>query len=126
MVARTLFVLAACCACGDNHVLVTPESVAATGQDGQRVEVTGEVHTVTFDSVMSAQRQAALARRAGEPTLAWLVDEDDEAEAGQPHAYGDPPDGYPRTPDHYVLIRSATPDGITFGTPAFTPGLLKE
>jgi hypothetical protein len=126
MLVRTTLVLVACCGCGDNHSPVTPESVAAGGKDGQRVEVTGEVHTVTFDSAMTAQRRALIARHAGDPTLAWLLDDDQGEQDGELHAYDDPADGYPRTPDHYVLIRSVTPDGVVFGQPAFSPSMLKE
>jgi hypothetical protein len=122
MLVRTTVVLVACWGCGDNRVPVTPESIAAGGTEGQRVEVTGEVHTVTFDSTMAPRRQALVARHAGEPALSWVLDDD----ADELEAYDDPADGYPRTPDHYVLIRSTTPDGVTSGRPDFTPALLEE
>jgi hypothetical protein len=124
---RATLVITACAAwaaCGDDHA-PTPESIAAGGADGQHVEVTGQVHTVTFDSVMSAQRRAAIARHAGEPPSAWMFAEDIEESQAELHAYNDPPDGYPRTPDHYVLIRSAVPDGITFSEPGFNTLALK-
>jgi hypothetical protein len=50
MFVRACVVLVVCSGCGDNHTPVTPESLAANGKDGQRVEVIGEVHTVTYDS----------------------------------------------------------------------------
>jgi hypothetical protein len=128
MLARTTPVFIACIACiacGD-HAPVTPESIATGGKDGQRVEVTGEVHTVTFDSTMTPQRRRLVARHAGERSVAWLLaDDGDEGVGDGAYAYDDPIDGYPRTPDHYVLIRSVTPEGISLG-PLFTASKLAE
>jgi len=123
MLARAALAVLACSACGDRAV--TPESIAAGGTDGQRVEVTGEVHTVTFDSTASAQRKAVVARHAADPSPAWLFDEDAEEQLAEASAYEDI-GGYARTPDHYVLIRSVTPDGVTLGQPSFTASKLKE
>lgn len=85
--------------CGDGKP--TPESVATGGKDGQHVDVTGEVHTVTWDSTMVAMRGVAHS-------------EDFDA----PGAI------YPRTGDHYILIRSKKPPGITNGDPDFSIGNL--
>jgi len=126
MFVRACVVLVVCSGCGDNHTPVTPESLAANGKDGQRVEVIGEVHTVTYDSTMTARRQAVIARHAGEAPLDWVIEDDAEEPRGEQHAYEDIGADYPRTPDHYVLIRSALPDGITSGEPDFSSGKLAE
>src|SRR2546423_1737887 len=110
-------------ACGDNASgIMTPEQAATSAGDGERVVVTGEVHTVAFDSTQTAARRAELAGHV------WLRDwflEDDAEELRADHfAYDDVNAKYPRTPDHYILLRSKTPDGITFGEPGFTPGSL--
>src|SRR5215470_2861319 len=119
-------VLVVCAACGDRGA-VTPESIASGGKDGQRVEVVGEVHTVTFDSTTTTARRALIAAHAGDRSLAWLLDDDDNTLAkGASGAYNDPSPGHPRTPDHYVLIRSVVPDTVTFGTPGFVATALKQ
>jgi hypothetical protein len=121
---RTLVVIALGLASCGGSAKSTPEQIASDGKDGQRVEVTGEVHTVTFESKASAARRAFVARHAGIDPLVWLLDDDEEEQRGARPAYDDPEQGYPRTPDHYVLIRSVKPAGITFGDPEFVAGKL--
>jgi hypothetical protein len=118
------FVLVAVAACGDNVVgTLTPEQ-AATQASGTKVTVFGTVHTVTWDSTQTAMRKRELAAHAGD--LEWILEQDGEEERGDHHAYDDGGAKYPRTPDHYILIRSAVPAGITFDAPDFTPGKLAE
>src|SRR5439155_6336050 len=100
--------------------IMTPEQAAASAGEGERVVVTGEVHTVTFDSTQAAARRAEL---AGHVWLRdWFLEDDAEELRAEHFAYDDVGAKYPRTPDHYILLRSKTPDGITFGAPGFTPG----
>lgn len=121
---RNLLVMAlGMVACGGSGK-ATPEQIASAGKDGDRVEVTGEVHAVTFDSRASPARQALRARREGGDPLVWLLDDDDEDRAALQPAYEDVDPGYPRTPDHYVLIRSVKPVGVTLGDPEFVPSRL--
>jgi hypothetical protein len=113
----------ACGACGDNgNGKITPESIATTATDGQHVEVTGEVHTVSFDSTQKLVRKVLLASHWS--AVEWVVNQDDEEERGVAHAYDDAGAQYPRTPDHYILIRSVKPAGVTQGESGFTPGKL--
>jgi hypothetical protein len=110
-------------ACGDNFSgKGTPEQTAAGAKDGQHVEITGVVHTVTYDSTQTAARKAALAKVRDQ--VEWVLAQDDEVKRGVKFAYDDAGAQYPRLPDHYILIRSKTPDGVTQGEPGFTPGKL--
>jgi hypothetical protein len=124
--------LLACCVgilvagggCGDNQPgrLTTPEQLAVDGKDGQRVEVIGEVHAVTFDSAQVAARKALLA--AHRDAVEWVLEQDDEAQHAGHTAFTEPDAKYPRTEDRYVLIRTTKPAGITFGEPDFSIGRL--
>ena len=108
--------------CGDNVLgTLTPEQAGAQ-VDGSKVVVVGSVHTVTWDSTQTAMRRRELAAHAGD--LEWIREQDDEEARGLRHANDDAGAKYPRTPDHYILIRSQVPPGITFGQPDFTPGSL--
>lgn len=114
--------IALCAACGDEFAgELTPEK-AATAPEGHHVTVVGEVHTVTWDSMQVAHRKAELALHAGD--LEWILEQNAEELRGVAPAYQDTGANYPRTPDHYVLIRSTVPTGIVQGQPGFTPGLL--
>jgi hypothetical protein len=114
-----LFVTAGC---GDNLTgkLSTPEQVVAGGKDGQRVEVIGEVHAVTYDSVQAASRKALLATHRD--SVEWVLEQDDEAQRAGHTAFTDTGAKYPRTPDHYILLRTVTPPGVTFQDPDFSIG----
>src|SRR5262245_8243051 len=93
----------------------TPEQVVAGASDGQRVDTTGEVHTVTFESTAVAARRVDL----GDVLL-----QDDEERRGLVHAFDDANARYPRTTDRYILIRSAVPPGVAIDDPAFSPNNL--
>lgn len=112
-------------ACGDSfNGSGTPEQVIAGAKDGQKVEATGEVFAVTWDSTQSRARKALLAAHNDE--IEFVLEQEDEAKRAIVHAYDDGDAKYPRTTDHYVLIRSVKPAGITMGEPGFTPGKLVE
>ncbi|MDB4959627.1 MAG: hypothetical protein JWO36_7196, partial [Myxococcales bacterium] len=122
-----LLCLLCCGACGDNSTTkattkATPESIATNAKDGDHVEIVGEVHTVTFDSTQRLARRVLLAMP--QDPVAWVVNQDDEEARGVAHAYDDTGAQYPRTPDHYILIRSVKPAGVTQGETGFTPGKL--
>jgi len=97
--------------CGDNLLGNTPELVAASASEGQHVDVVGEVHTTTFDSIQNTPRRMLLAMHRN--SVEWVIEQDDEQTRGQAFAYDDSGAKYPRTPDHYVLIRSVPPEGVT-------------
>ena len=121
-VAFTLLVLAAC---GDSfNGKGTPEQVIGGAKDGQKVETTGEVFAVTWDSTQNAMRKAMLAKQSD--NIEWVLEQEDEAKRAIVHATDEPGADYPRTDDHYVLIRTVKPPGITFGEAGFTPGKLKD
>lgn len=101
----------------------TAEEVTANAKDGQQVEATGEVFAVTWDSVQAPARKAMLA--AHFDSIEYVLEQEDEAKRALVHAYEDTGAKYPRTEDRYVLIRTTTPAGITFGQPGFTPGKLE-
>ena len=114
--------------CGDGFSGVgTPEQVVSGAKDGDRVTVTGEVHTVTYETTQSAQRRAAVAS-AGDLSdlraLERLMEQTDEKRRGMKHAFDDGAAGYPRTTDRYILLRTAKPDGITLGETNFVPSKL--
>lgn len=110
-------------ACGDHAGgVMTPEQAATQAKDVDKVVVLGTVHTVTYDSVQPAMRRIELAEHAGD--LDWILEQGGEELRGKLPAYDDAGARYPRTPDHYILIRSTVPDGVTFGAPGFTPGKL--
>jgi len=118
--------LAAVClllmACGDNTGgILTPEQ-AAGAAEGTQVVVIGEVHTVTFDSTQNVARREELAEHQGD--LNWILESDAEEVRGMQPAFDEAGADYPRTGDHYILIRSEKPPGITQGEPGFTPGAL--
>src|SRR3954462_12669819 len=118
---RTWLLLLALVACGDNSGgVMTPEQGASSASDGQKITVVGDVHTVTFDSVQAPQRRAELAAHVF--IYDWFVEDDAEEKRAEHFAYDDAGARYPRTPDHYILLRSTTPDGITFPASGFTPG----
>jgi len=98
--------------CGDNLIGNTPELVAAAASDGQRVDVIGTVHAVTFDSTQPDMVRRMLLGIQSDP-IKWVLEQDDEEKRGVAFAYDDTGAKYPRTPDHYVLIRSVVPDGQT-------------
>ena len=100
----------------------TPEQVIAGADEGQRVEVTGEVHTVTFDSTQNSARRRLLANHPNQ--VDWVIEQDDEQRRGLHPAFDDTGAKYPRTADHYVLIRSKKPPGVTQTDPDFTPNAL--
>jgi hypothetical protein len=106
-----LAVLVCVAACGDEFAGdLTPEK-ATTAPDGRRIVVVGEVHTVSWDSTHVVMRE-----REG-------LEEPEELR-GLVFAYDDIGASYPRTPDHYILIRSQLPAGISQDMPDFTPGNL--
>jgi hypothetical protein len=110
-----------CAACGDGFSGAgTPEQVIAGASIGQRVEVTGTVHTVTFDSTQDAARRAQLALHRDQG--AWALAQEDERLRGTVHAYEDVGAKYPRTEDHYILIRTVKPRGIAQDEPGFVAG----
>lgn len=99
--------------CGDNvHQLgTTPEQVSAGAKDGQTVVAIGTVHATTFDSLQAPQQARELARHHN--SIEWVLHQDDEEIRGKHFAYDDAGAKYPRTPDHYILIRSVEPTGST-------------
>jgi hypothetical protein len=116
-------------ACGGFSGKGTPEQVVAGASDGQKVEVTGEVHTVTYESTQVSARKALLARRPDVDQLhaiEWVIEQDDEQKRGRQHAFDDVGAQYPRQNDRYVLIRSVKPPGITFGEDDFAATKLAE
>jgi hypothetical protein len=116
-------VVVAAAACGDNKKGVyTPEQAASGASEGEKIVVTGEVHTTTFDSTQTMARKFDLIAHAGNQD--WIIESDDEEQRGVAFAYNDAGAKYPRTPDHYILIRSKVPPGVTQGDPDFSPGNL--
>src|SRR5260221_14776452 len=94
--------------CGDKfNGTGTPEQVIAGPVDGQHVEVTGDVHTVSFDSIQNLPRRMLLAAHSNQ--VEWVIEQDDEEIRGKHPAYDDIGAQYPRTPDHYILIRGTKP-----------------
>jgi hypothetical protein len=110
--------------CGDNKFsgTGTPEQIIASAAEGQHVVVTGDVHTVTFDSKQNAARRQLMATHPNQ--VDWVIEQDDEELRGKHPAYDDTGASYPRTPDHYILFRTKKPDGVTQTDPGFTPGAL--
>src|SRR5882672_12012540 len=101
-------------ACGDNFTgKGTPEQVIGGAKDGQKVEVTGDVFAVTWDSTQAAARKLLLATHRD--SVEWMLEQEDEAVRGRQHAFDDAGAKYPRTLDRYILIRTVKPDGITNG-----------
>jgi len=108
--------------CGDGGSgVLTPEQ-AAKGKDGQKVTVIGDVFAVTFDSTQTAARKAELAKHPNDP--GFLIEEDAEEIRGRVPAYQDTNAKYPRTPDHYVLIRSKVPPEVVQTNPQYSHGAL--
>ena len=112
-----------CVGCGGFSGKGTPEQVIAGAKAGQHVDVTGTVHTVTFDSTQSLARRAQLALHRDQ--VEWIMEQDDEHVRGLVHAYNDIGAKYPRTEDHYILMRDVKPAGIAQDEPGFTPGALQ-
>src|SRR3954451_24784075 len=112
-----LATLLAVAACDSGSGTLTPEQ-AAKGKDGQKVTVIGDVFAVTFDSTQTAARKAELAQHASDP--GFLIEEDAEEVRGQVPAYTDINAKYPRTPDHYILIRSKVPPEVVQTNPQYT------
>jgi hypothetical protein len=102
----------------------TPEQVIAGAKDGQKVETTGEVFAVTWDSTQTGARKDLLAGHGDE--IEFVLEQEDEAKRAVRHAFDEPGADYPRTNDHYILIRTVKPPGITQGEAGFTPGKLVE
>src|SRR5437660_786807 len=100
-------------ACSDAKT--TPESVASGAKDGDHVVVTGEVFATTFDDIMAAARRQELAAHPRD--IDYILEQDDEEKRGVAFDYADTGAKYPRTPDHYILIRSVKPSGVTLGDP---------
>jgi hypothetical protein len=115
-------ILILACACGDN-TRITPESLATGGKDGDKVEVTGEVHTVTFDSLRSAARRQLIATHRD--SIEWVLEQEDEARMGAQPSFNEPDGPYRRTTDRYILIRSVKPPGVTFGADGFNANRLE-
>jgi len=110
-------------ACGDNRSgVLTPEQAASGSKDGDHVVVVGEVHTVTYDSTQTMMRKFQLLQHANDED--WIIESDDEEQRGVAFAYDDAGAKYPRTPDHYILIRSKVQPGVTQGQPDFSAGNL--
>src|SRR6516225_18440 len=109
-----VFVVLAACGGGKSGPM-TPEDAAANAHDGDKITVIGQVHTVTFDSTQSTARKLQLASHPD--PVAWVLEQDDELMRAAAPAYNDAGAKYPRTPDHYILIRTQVPDGITLGQP---------
>jgi len=108
--------------CGDFDGKGSPEEVVGGASEGQHVDVTGTVHAVTFDTVQSAARKLELVGH--EDDIDFIIENDAEELRGMVHAYDEPGADYPRTDDHYILIRSEKPSGISQDEPGFTPGAL--
>jgi hypothetical protein len=114
--------LLALAACGDPYNgTLTPET-AAGAPEGHLVVVIGTVFATSWDSTQTAMRKQQLSEHAGD--LDWILEQGDEEIRGRVPAYDDAGAKYPRTPDHYVLVRSKTPPKVTNGDPDFTPGAL--
>ena len=119
---RVVPVLLALAACGDPYNgKLTPEK-AAMAPEGHLVVVIGTVFGTSWDSVQTAMRKQELAQHAGDTE--WILEQDAEAARGKVPAYDDTGAKYPRTPDHYILIRSKVPLQVVQGNPDFTPGAL--
>ncbi|MGE5184274.1 MAG: hypothetical protein ACM31C_19530, partial [Acidobacteriota bacterium] len=119
---RRVWVLALLAACGDPYSgKLTPEK-AAGAPEGHLVVVVGTVFATTWDSTQTAMRRQQLAQHGND--LDWILDQGDEQLRGRVPAYDDAGAKYPRTPDHYILIRSKTPSQVVQGNPDFTPGAL--
>ena len=120
-----LAVLATCCALvGCSSSKVTPESVATGGKDGDHVEVTGEVHAITFDTTRAAAKRVKMA--AHRDSIEWVLEQDDEEAMGRAPSTAEASGDYLRTDDRYILIRSIKPEGITFQEPGFNANRLVE
>jgi len=103
--------------CGDN-ILSTPEAVASGADEGERIDVVGTVHTVSWDSIQSEARRQELLEHAGD--WDYILEQDAaQQERGLLHAFEDTNAAYPRTTDRYILIRSVVPAGVVFGQPGF-------
>jgi hypothetical protein len=122
--APLILVVAACGGSDSFNGKGTPEQVIAGAKDGQHVEATGEVFSVTFESHQVMARKQLLARHAD--SIEFVIEQDDEQKRGERFAFDDAGAQYPRTTDKYILIRTVKPAGITQGEPGFTPGKLKE
>jgi hypothetical protein len=109
---RGSLVFLATIGCGDNLLGKTPELVAVTASEGQHVEVIGTVHAVTFDSTQPDMVRRMLLDIQSDP-INWVLEQDDEEKRGGQFAYDDTGAHYPRTPDHYILLRSVVPQGQT-------------
>src|SRR5258706_16468186 len=76
----------------------TPEQAAAGASDGQHVVITGQVHTVTYDSTQKAARKAMLASYPNlhdVRAIEALLEQTDEERRGLVHAFDDAGAGYP-------------------------------
>src|SRR3569623_347073 len=114
--------LAALAACGDGGSgVMTPEQTAQA-KDGTKVTVIGDVFAVTFDSTQTAARRAELAQHPNDPS--YIIEDDAEELRGANPAYDDTGAKYPRTPDHYILIRSKVPPEVVQTNPQYSHGAL--
>ncbi len=119
---RRIWVLALLAACGDPYNgKLTPEK-AATAPEGHLVLVVGTVFATSWDSNQTSMRKQELAAHPND--LDWILEQGDEQLRGRVPAYDDAGAKYPRTPDHYILIRSQVPSQVVQGNPDFTPGAL--
>src|SRR5262249_7605523 len=109
---RGSLVFLATIGCGDNLLGKTPELVAVSASEGQHVDVIGTVHAVTFDSTQADMVRRMLLEIQSDP-IGWVLQQDDEEKRGLQFAYDDTGARYPRTPDHYILLRSVVPEGQT-------------
>lgn len=121
---RLRWLLIVLAACGDNKFggVGTPEQIIANATEGQQVEVTGEVHTVTFDSTQVASRRAQLALHPNDSrahAIQWILQQDDEEKRGKKFAFDDAGAQYPRLTDRYILIRTVKPSGIAMADDNF-------
>ncbi len=108
--------------CGDPKV--TPETVAEGGKDGARVEVTGEVHAVTFDSTRAVAKRVKMANHRD--SVEWVLEQDDEETMGKAPSFAEASGDYLRTDARYILFRSTKPAGITFQEPGFNSNRITE
>src|SRR3954452_16952095 len=117
---RLVLAIVAVAGCGDSFDgKGTPEQVAGGASEGQHVEVTGTVHPVTFDTQQSAARRAELVGHEGD--IDFVIENEPEESRGVTPAFDEPGADYPRTDDHYILIRTTKPPGVPQDEAGFTP-----
>jgi hypothetical protein len=121
---KTLVVtILAIAGCGDSFGgKGTPEQVVDGASEGQHVDVTGTVFAVTWDSLQSAARRQELVGHEGD--IDFVIENDAEESRGITPAFDEPGADYPRTDDHYILIRTTKPPGVSQDEPGFSPGSL--